>query len=135
MDIMTLALCKANIIDLTQYQTSTGYSVNDIVLMLMADSMEANGAMQKIQFYDTDGAFKKTLSECETVYFKSVLDGATAVYPVFIGPAHGSVSQVVGDITLWFGGALVNISMCMAFYDNSTDATMYVASKVVYRDE
>lgn len=125
-------MCKENVVDLTRFQTSTGYSFNDIVLTLLSDSIAANGAMQEIQFYDLDGAMKNALSKCRTVYLKSVVGEAEVVYPAYISHKNGTVDQLGGNMTFWLNGAVVNTTMCMVFYNNSTAVTMYVASEVVY---
>ena len=134
-DPVVYGLCRDEVVDLTRFQTSTGYSFNDIVLTLLWDSIAANGAMQKIQFYDTDGGMKTALSECGVVYLKSVVGESEVIYPAYISRINGMIDQLGGAMTFWLNGEVVNTTMCFVFYNNSTDGTGYVASKVVYRDE
>jgi hypothetical protein len=69
--------CTPVVIDLTQYKTTSGYSVNDLILSMLQSSVANGGTVASTNSVDVDGALRKALTTDKQVVVDMTVIGDT----------------------------------------------------------
>lgn len=128
MDIVTMAMAKPKIIDMTQFKTTDGYAFNDIILSLVQTSMQNNFSVATLRVCDAEGALRKAMTtDRQLIATITVIDDGVNVtkFPVTVtmDMTRNRASAVSGYAIIYIGIPL-EVKYQMVFYNNNDDVTL-----------
>lgn len=124
------------VIDLTQYKTTDGHSINDLLLSAVQTSIASGGTLAKISDFDADGALRKALTTDKQVVVTITATGdagtiTTRFCPVIaINDTAGRANCISGNAVLFVAvGSPYEIDYLISFPPTSNQVHIYIKAK------
>ena len=115
MDIVTMALAKPKVVDMTQF-AFVGGTINDLILMLAMQSMQENGAMQELELTDEDLKLRRALSTKRPLnLWMDDGGGRKSLIPVTNVTDDGVCVQVMAGEVMYLQGYIVDLRVILLF--------------------
>ena len=135
MDIVTLAMAKPKIVDLTHFKATNGYSFNDLLLSMMQSSMTDDGELKEMVVEDANLALRNALSTERQVVVEIVTGNLIARIPVTVtrDGESGICNQINASMLTYLNGAIVEAKMNIQYRSDtsSPSVALFVKAEVI----
>lgn len=134
-----LAMASPKVIDLTQFtDENTGYTINDLALGLMMESLQNNGAMQELYVADSDSKLRKALATNRAVYIQTLTpNGIAPKFPAVHSSRGDSPAQISFNCLLYLDDIIFELNANIVFSNDPTQGNfdMYVKATPVWQKQ
>lgn len=130
MDIVTMAMSKPKVVDLTAYKLAdTTATINEVILALMQESVQSGGALKSMKVTDTNLELRKALSANRHILL-GICDagGVKTISPAVIMKNEDTAVQASASSLLYMEETVIDLKVIFLYNFNENDAelTIYV---------
>ena len=130
MDVVTMAMSKPKVVDLTAYKASeTSATINDIVLVLMQDSVASGGTLKSMMLTDANLQLRRALSANRHILLGMCdTGGVKTTSPAVIMKNEDTAVQASASSLFYMQGTVIDLKCVLLYNYNENDAelTIYV---------
>ena len=121
MDIVTLALAQPKVIDLTKFTTTDGHTFNDLLFLMMAASLEGDGALQTMTVNDTNHELRNAMKTDRQIVLSMDAWNAITKAPASITIVNGAIGQCSVSSASYMDGLIFTIVFTIVFSSGTSD--------------